>query len=192
MNAAVFLDRDGVLNEDVHLLTRADQVRVFESVPRALRLLREAGFKLVVISNQTVVARGMITEEEVVRLQAQMERLIAEAGGPALDGFYFCPHHPNATLTAYRVVCQCRKPQAGLLRRAAQEQNLDLKSSFMVGDRPSDVIAGMRAGCRTVQVRTGRHWEPPIETGEPPGEPVRPEYICADLQAAAEWILKAR
>ncbi len=192
LSPAIFLDRDGVLIEDVHLLTRADEIRLFEGVPQALRILQKSGFRLIVVSNQTVVARGLMGEAEVVNLQREVERRIAEAGGPALDGFYFCPHHPSATLTAYRLVCQCRKPQAGLLRRAAAEQDLDLESSFMVGDRVTDIIAGSRAGCRTVQVQTGRHDDPPIETGEQPDETARPDYVCADLPAAGEWILKVR
>ncbi len=157
-------------------------------VPHALRSLKEAGFQLIVISNQTVVARGLTTEQEVYAINAEMERLLEQAGGPHLDGFYFCPHHPNATLPAYRIACECRKPRPGLLLRAAQEHNLDLNASFVVGDRITDIIAGARAGCRTVLLQTGQHQAPPIETVEPLDESVQPDHVSADLKAAVGWI----
>ncbi len=189
MNAAVFLDRDGVLIEDVHLLTRPEQVVIPAGVPAALRALGEAGFRLVVVSNQPVVARGLVSEADVRAVHAHMESRLREAGAPPLDGVYFCPHHPNATLPAYRKDCDCRKPKPGLFRRAATELALDLGASFAVGDRITDIIAGSRAGCRTVLVQTGRHAEKPIETSEPLDQTLRPEHTSADLAAAAEWIL---
>jgi len=192
MSPAIFLDRDGVLIEDAHLLTDPEEIRVLEGVPQALRSLKQAGFRLIVISNQTVVARGLATEQEVCTINVEMERRLEEAAGPRLDGVYFCPHHPNATLPAYRIACDCRKPRSGLLLRAAREHNLDLVASFAVGDRITDIIAGARAGCRTVLVETGEHEAPPIETIDPLDESVRPDYICADLTAAAEWILTLR
>lgn len=192
MNIAVFMDRDGVLIEDVHLLINPGDIRVLEGVPQALRDLKDAGFKLIVISNQTVVARGLITEQEVYAINAKMEHFLQQAGGPHFDGFYFCPHHPNATLPVYRIDCACRKPRPGLLLRAAREHKLILSTSFAVGDRITDIIAGARAGCRTVLVQTGKHQAPPIETTEPLDESVQPNHVCADLKAAAEWILRAR
>ncbi len=188
----MFLDRDGVLIDDVHLLTNTGDIRILEGVPQALRSLKEAGFKLIVISNQTVVARGLVTEQEVYAINAEMEHLLKQAGGPRLDGFYFCPHHPNATLPAYRIACDCRKPRPGLLLRAAREHNLNLGASFVIGDRITDIIAGARAGCRTVLLQTGQHQAPPIETVEPLDESVQPDHICADLRAAAKWILGPR
>ena len=192
MSAAILLDRDGVLIEDVHLLTDPRDIHVLEGVPQALRSLKEAGFQLIVISNQTVVARGLVTEQEVYVINAVMERLFEQTGGPCLDGFYFCPHHPNATLPAYRVACECRKPRPGLLLRAAREHNLNLDVCFMVGDRITDIIAGGKAGCRTVLVQTGKHQAPPIETVEPLDELVQPDHVCADLVAAAVWILRVK
>jgi D-glycero-D-manno-heptose 1,7-bisphosphate phosphatase len=187
---AVFLDRDGVLVEDVEQLTDADQIRVLPGVPRALLLLRENGFRLVVISNQAVVARGRVTEQQVRELQGELERMIQRQGGPNLDAFYFCPHHPRATLPAYRADCECRKPQPGMLLRAAIELGVDLPSSFMVGDRITDIIAGARAGCRTVLVQTGQHLAPPIETAQPLDLTIQPGFVSVDLPAAAQWILQ--
>jgi D-glycero-D-manno-heptose 1,7-bisphosphate phosphatase len=188
--SAVFLDRDGVLIEDVAQLTKASQIRVMSGVPRALSFLHEAGFRLVVVSNQAVVARGLATEREVRELQGQVGRMIERDGGPILDAFYFCPHHPNATLAAYRIECECRKPQPGMLLQAAKELGLDLRSSFMVGDRMTDIIAGSQAGCRTILVETGEHLAPPIETSQPLDLSIQPDFVCADLPAAAQWILK--
>ena len=190
MSRAVLLDRDGVLIEDVHLLTRPEQVVIRAGVPGALRALGEAGFRLVVVSNQPVVARGLASEADVRAVHARMESLLQSAGAPPLDGIYFCPHHPNATLPAYRVDCDCRKPKPGLFRRAAKELELDLGASFAVGDRITDIIAGARAGCRTVLVQTGRHEEKPIETSEPLDTTIQPDHTCADLSEAVEWILK--
>jgi D-glycero-D-manno-heptose 1,7-bisphosphate phosphatase len=192
MNTAIFLDRDGVLIEDVDLLTNPRDIRVLEGVPQALRRLKEDGFRLIVVSNQTVVARGLATEEEVLAIQAEVERFLEQVGAPRLDGFYFCPHHPNATLPAYRTACECRKPRPGLLLRAAREHNLNLDVSFAVGDRITDIIAGARAGCWTVLVQTGKHQASPIETVEPLDESVQPDYVCTDLRAAAGWILALR
>jgi D-glycero-D-manno-heptose 1,7-bisphosphate phosphatase len=189
VKTAVFLDRDGVLVEDVDLLTNAESFRILAGVPRALALLHGAGWHLVVVSNQTVVARGLASEDDVRALNVQLQRLLTQAGAPRLDGWYFCPHHPQATLPAYRTVCDCRKPRPGLLLRAARELDLDLSSSFAVGDRISDIHAGARAGCRTVLVQTGKHRQPPIQTSEPLDTSIQPDYICADLAAATKWIL---
>ena len=187
--AAVFLDRDGVLIEDNHLLTRPEQIVVLTGVPPALQTLSATGFKLIVVSNQPVVACGLASEAEVRTVIAHLETLLQRAGAPALDGTYFCPHHPNATLPAYRVACDCRKPRPGLFLRAATELSLDLGSSFAVGDRITDIIAGARAGCRTVLVQTGMHGAKPIEASEPLDPTIQPDYTGADLAAAAEWII---
>ncbi len=185
---AIMLDRDGVLIEDGGLLTGADQVRILPGVPEALAELKAAGFALLVVSNQPVVARGLLDEAGVLALQREVEARLLQAGAPALDGFYFCPHHPRATLPAYRQACPCRKPRPGMLLQAAAEHGIDLPASFMVGDRPTDLHAGARAGCRTIWVETGRHLAPLIETSEPL-PPLRPDHVCADLAQAARWIL---
>jgi D-glycero-D-manno-heptose 1,7-bisphosphate phosphatase len=187
---AVFLDRDGVLIEDVDWLTRPEQIRVLPGVPQALRGLAQAGFRLIVVTNQPIIARGMATEAELATLHAAIAGQLAGGGAPLLDRFYYCPHHPRATLPAYRVVCECRKPRPGMLLRAAKELDLDLRASFMVGDRITDIAAGAAAGCRTVMVQTGKHLEPTIHTTEPIDPSLKPDWTCADLPAAAEWILK--
>ena len=192
MNAAVLLDRDGVLVEDIHLLRARQDVHILPGVPQALKTLSQAGFRLFVASNQTVVSRGLATEAETESLNNHINELLAAAGGARIEKFYVCFHHPQATLARYRAACQCRKPHPGLLQSAAREQGLDLRASFMVGDRITDVIAGVRAGCRTVLVQTGKHLEPPIKTAEPVDISVKPDHVCADLPSAATWILNAR
>lgn len=192
MTPAVFLDRDGVLIEDAGLLVEASRIRVLPGVAEALLGLRQAGFKLLVVTNQPVVARGLLTQQGVCELQGQVEQALAMQGAPPLDGFYFCPHHPKADLPEWRVACECRKPAPGMLLRAAREHAVDLARSFMVGDRITDIIAGARSGCRTILVRTGKHLEQPIETAEPLDTSIHPDHACAGLREAAVWILKVQ
>lgn len=187
-NRAVFLDRDGVLIEDVNLLSHAGQIRILPGVPVALRRLAAYGFRLVVVTNQPIVARGLVTEAEVEQINTAISEQLVQAGAPTLDAFFFCPHHPRATLPAYRIECDCRKPRPGMILRAAKDFALDLQGSFMVGDRISDIAAGVAAGCRTVLVQTGKHLEPPITTSEPMNPALKPDHTCADLAAAVEWI----
>ena len=186
---AVFLDRDGVLIEDVDLLTQSAQIRPLPGAAAAVQRLKAAGFLLIVVSNQTVVARGLSTEREVEEINREVARRLEEQGAPALDAFYFCPHHPKATLPAYRKDCDCRKPRPGMLRQAAADLSVDLSKSFMVGDRITDVAAGAAAGCRTILIQTSKHAAPPIETSQPLDPSLRPDWTCANLTAAAEWIL---
>lgn len=189
---AVFLDRDGVLIEDTDLLTRVEQLRILPGVPEALQALKMAGFQLVVVTNQPVIARGMTTERGVEEVHLELARRIMAAGGPAIDRFYLCPHHPQATLPEYRMNCQCRKPRPGMFRQAIMDLALDPRASFTVGDRITDIIAGAAVGSRTVLVETGKHTEAPITTGDALDHSIKPEHTCADLRAAADWIIKAR
>ncbi len=186
---AVFLDRDGVLIEDVHLIVDPAKVRVLPGVVDALTRLKSAGFKLVVVTNQTVVARGLATEADVAHLNRHMAGLLTTQGAPALDAIHVCPHHPKASLPQYRQACECRKPAPGMLVRAARELGVALSLSYLVGDRLTDIAAGARAGCRTALVETGRHVDAPIESAEPVDPSLRPDHVCRDLAAAADWIL---
>ena len=192
MEQAVFLDRDGVIITDTHLLTQFTQIQLLTGVAQALRDLARVGFKLIVVSNQTVVARGLASELEVQAINAEIQRQLEQEGGPVLDAFYFCPHHSQATLPAYRINCACRKPQPGMLLTAATELNLNLTASFMIGDRMTDIIAGFKAGCRTIWLQTGMHTAPPIETTGGLDLSVQPDYTCDNLRQAANWILNLR
>jgi D-glycero-D-manno-heptose 1,7-bisphosphate phosphatase len=189
---AVFLDRDGVLIAEVDLLVNVTDIDVLSGAPEALTALSEAGYALVVVTNQTVVARGLLTEEELERLHVALRERLRERGAPELDGIYVCMHHPNATLSAYRSDCECRKPRPGMLLRAGRELDLDLRSSVLIGDRPSDIVAGALAGCATVLVQTGAHEAPAIETTLECNEKIEPDHVCADIGEAARWILDRR
>ena len=189
---AVFFDRDGVLIEDRGLLVDPAEIRVLDGVSDALQRLHEASYRLIVVTNQAVVARGLITLFQLDAFHAEMRRLLQLSDAPPLDAVYYCPHHPEATLPEYRLACQCRKPRPGLLLQAADDHNLDLKASFMIGDRRTDIAAGAAAGCRTVLVETGQHDAPPIVTIDPLEDSCRPDYTCPDLAAAADWILRTR
>ncbi len=181
---AVLLDRDGVLIADVGHLTSPDQIRVLPRVPEALRRLRAAGWRLIVATNQSVVARGRITEEQL----REIHRVLLEAlraQGAEIDAVYYCPHHPEGAVAEYRRVCDCRKPCPGMLLRAAQEWRLDLSRSVVVGDAPSDVEAGRRAGCRTVLI-VGAD---PAGARRGAPAPAAPDHVARDLWEAASWVL---
>lgn len=184
---AVFLDRDGVLVEDAGLVTRTEQFQVLEGTAEALALLRAAGFALVVVTNQTVVARGLASEGQVALLHDWLGRTL-RALGAGVDAFFTCPHHPQASVETYRLECACRKPRPGLLLQAAQELGLDCHRSVLVGDRGSDIAAGRAAGCRTILVTTGRHLDPPIESPDGAYDGT-PDRACATLLEAARLIV---
>lgn len=187
---AVFLDRDGTVLELVPYLNRADQVRLAPGAGAALRRLRTAGFALVVATNQSAVARGLLDTEGLRRIHLRMDELLRREG-VQLDAIEFCPHHPD-----YTGACACRKPRPGMLRRSAHALDLDLRQSFMIGDNRPDIEAGRNAGVRTVLLRTGHG----LEAGqalkaagvqEDPDSPTapRPDAVLDDLASAADWIL---
>lgn len=185
---AVFLDRDGVLVADRGPLKHRSDVELLPGVGPALLALHQARFCLPVVSNQTVVSRGLLDESQMLGLHHYIEEKIRQAGGPSLDGFFYCPHHPQATDLRYRTVCECRKPGIGLLQRAARALDVNLEKSYLVGDRPSDILAGKLAGCTTIQLTTGRHLDKPIEVV---GGfiPAQADWVCPDLSQAARLIL---
>ncbi len=149
---AIFLDRDGVLIEEVEYLARPAQVKLIPGAAASIRAANTAGWKVVVVSNQSGVARGLFAESVV----PEVHRVIAEHLGEAeVDGFYYCPHHPTQGQGRYRIDCDCRKPKPGLLLQAASDLGIDLARSWMIGDRISDLQAGASAGCRTILVQTG-------------------------------------
>jgi len=154
MRRCVFLDRDGVINEEVDYLHEPDRVVLVAGVADAIATLTRAGLAVVVVTNQAGIARGMYTERELAAVTARVGELLGRAGA-RLDGTYFCPHHPDAGLGAYRIACRCRKPAPGMLEQAAAELGLDLARSAIVGDKATDLEAGRAAGCAAVLVRTG-------------------------------------
>jgi D-glycero-D-manno-heptose 1,7-bisphosphate phosphatase len=151
---AVFLDRDGVLIEEVNYLSEVGQVRLLPGAAEAVASLNLARVPVVVVTNQAGVARGYFPEERVGEVHDFLAALLAQRGA-RVDRYYHCPHHPDAKVERYRVACECRKPKPGMLRRAEAEMGLDLTRSYLVGDNVSDLAAGGAAGCKTVLVRTG-------------------------------------
>lgn len=184
MRPAVFLDRDGTLIEEAGYLDRLERLRFFPFSVDAVRLLNRADLAVVIVTNQAGVARGIFPESFVAEAHAHLrERL--EAGGARLDGFYYCPHHPDGTVGSYRRACDCRKPGDAMLRQAAVDLDLDLARSVVVGDRWHDIQAGQRAGTRTVLVRTGygRTEEQRPKAG------VTADVIVDNLIEAVSWIV---
>ncbi len=183
---AVFIDRDGTLSEEVGYVNHPKRLRLLPGSAEAIRLLNEAGLRAVVVTNQSGVARGYFSEDV---LQAVNAELVAQlkAAGAFLDGLYVCPHHPTEGKPPYRAACRCRKPEPGLLHRAAEELRLDLEDSYMVGDKISDVETGSRAGMTSILVLTG------YGRGESeyrrPSWPCMPDHVADDLLDAVRWIL---
>lgn len=185
LQRAVFLDRDGTIIEEAGYPDRLERIVFFPFSVDAVRTLNGGGFAVVVVTNQSGIARGVVPEPFV----GEAHRFIAQrmaAGGARIDAFYYCRHHPDAVDAALRGPCDCRKPQPGLLRRAAADLGLDLGSSFIVGDRWQDLGAGQAVGARGVLVRTGVGRDQEHGTdGRVAGA-----VIVDDLAAAAAWILR--
>ncbi len=179
---AVFLDKDGTLIEDVPFNVDPALIRLTPGAGEALRSLRDAGFKLIVVSNQSGVARGLFPEAALARVAERLDALLAE-WDVRLDGFYTCPHHPEGSVPEYAIACACRKPAPGMILAAAREHGVDLQRSWLIGDILNDVEAGRRAGCRTILLDNGNEteWELSAER--------RPDFVAPDLGAAAERIL---
>ena len=148
---AVFLDKDGTLVENIPFNVDPSLVRLSRRTLIGLQMLQGRGFKIIIVSNQSGVARGYFKEEKLTGVRLRVEELLGERG-ISICGFYYCPHHPDGNVTAYSTGCDCRKPNDGLLRRAAVEHNIDLGRSWMIGDILDDIEAGNRAGCRSILI----------------------------------------
>jgi D-glycero-D-manno-heptose 1,7-bisphosphate phosphatase len=185
MKPAVFLDRDGTVIEEARYLDRLERLVFFPYAIDAIRLLNRGGFAVVVVTNQSGVGRGMYEEEFVLRAHEVVNARVT-AGGARIDGFYYCPHHPTAEVERFRRDCDCRKPGPGMLRQAAQDLDLDLTKSFAIGDKWTDVQAGIAAGGRGILVRTG--YGRSNELAPRPG--VTPAAVLDDLISATAWILR--
>ncbi|MEI7812740.1 MAG: HAD family hydrolase [Ignavibacteria bacterium] len=183
-NHAVFFDRDGTLNYDSGYVGNADLVRLYSGVPHAIRLLREKGFKIVVISNQSGIARGYFTAKEVDLVNQKINDLLETDGCGAIDAFYYCPFHPDFNSTED---CKCRKPSPLMVLKASEELNIDLNKSYFVGDSVTDIECGKNAGVKTILVKNERTEEQIcnlLVECEIPG------FIACDLIEASEFIIK--
>ena len=182
---AVFLDRDGTLIEDIGYLRVPGEVAFYPWTVDAVRALNRSGLPVIVITNQSGVARGILTEPMIEDVHRHISSQL-EAGGARIDAYYYCPHHPEATVATYRTRCDCRKPGCGMIERAAADLGLDPARSFVVGDKWIDVGAAHAAGARGILVRTG--YGADEETGPPPDGPA--DAIVDNLVEAVSWILR--
>lgn len=179
---AVFLDRDGTINVEKNYLHKIEDFEFNPGALEAIKRLKEAGFLVIVVSNQAGIARGYFDEQAVEKLHQHIQSELV-GYGTSIDAFYFCPHHPTEGFGAYKVVCDCRKGAPGMLLQAAEEHNIDLQQSFMVGDKLADIEAGQRAGCLPVLVLTGY--------GESVASEVEVTLVekCPDLNSASRLIV---
>ncbi|MDQ3854939.1 MAG: HAD family hydrolase [Chloroflexota bacterium] len=177
---ALFLDRDGTLDHPRHYPTRPEELELFEGLSGPLRTLQAVGYKLVMVTNQSGLARGLFTRDDLARMHSYLSQQLADLG-VHLDAIYHCPHHPDGTVEELTGSCDCRKPAPGMLLRAGRDLDLDLPRSWLVGDILDDVEAGHRARCRTVLVDLGTESDPEQELR-------RPHYVARDTRHALDLI----
>lgn len=152
MRPAIFLDRDGVINIDKGYVYKTEDLELIRGSAEAIALLKQRGYVLLVVSNQSGVARGKFGETEVLRFNTALNQALRDAGGQGVDAFYFCPHLESGSISPYAKICTCRKPRPGMILKAAQDHHIDLGRSFMVGDKPDDIECALAAGIRGIQV----------------------------------------
>lgn len=184
MNVAVFLDKDGTIIRDVPYNADPDFVELVPGCANALSMLKQSGFLLILVTNQSGVARGLFAENDLVPVFDKIDLLLAGAGVKFDDHFY-CPHHPQGTVPAYTSDCSCRKPLPGMLFEAALKWEIDLNNSWMIGDILNDAEAGNRAGCKTILLNTGN------ETEWIQGPYRKPYQIASSLTEAATLIINS-
>lgn len=182
---AVFLDRDGTINVEVDYLRSPEQLELIPGARGALRALQEAGYVLIVVTNQSGIARGYFDREALTEIHAALKRVLAE-GGVELSAIEYCPHHPGSDDESLARECDCRKPKPGMLLRAAARLDIDLGRSWMIGDAERDLQAGLAAGVRPILVQTGKGAAAHKSIQDSGGDP---GLVVADLAAAAKLIL---
>jgi D-glycero-D-manno-heptose 1,7-bisphosphate phosphatase len=178
---AIFLDKDGTLLDDVPYNIDPQRMVLSKNAGEGLRLLVRLGYQLIVVSNQSGIARGFFGEEAMKKVEQRLVELLLDQG-VNLHAFYYCPHLPYGPIEAYRKECDCRKPAPGMLKQAAAEHGIDLDASWMIGDILDDVEAGNRAGCRTILLDNGNETEWQISMQR------KPHYMAPDLYAAARIV----
>lgn len=185
-DAAVFLDRDGTLIEEVGYLDRPDRVALYPYSADAIRALNRTGMRIVLVTNQSGVARGFFTEAVVNAVHDHIAGLLSGSGAH-FDAYYYCPHHPDGKIAQYARACDCRKPGPGLVERAARELGIDPRRSYVVGDRWLDVALARAVGARGILVRTGYG----LTEETKPVAGLEPDAVVDNLIAAASWILES-
>jgi len=183
---AVFIDRDGTINEQMGYINHPSRFIMLPGVPEAFRILNQAGFLAIIISNQSGVARGYFPMELLHNIHSVMKESISRHGGH-VDGIYFCPHYPKGAIQEYAVDCNCRKPRTGLIDQACKDFEIDISRSYMVGDHYTDMEFAERAGIQGVLVRTG--YGTGVIEYNLPAMATKPGYIADDLLDAVKWIV---
>lgn len=188
MEKIVFMDRDGTLNREVHYLHKTEDLELFEDVPEGIRRLNEKGFRVVVVTNQAGVARGYYGEEDVETLHRYMNKVLGRQGAH-VDKFFYCPHHPEHGIGAYKVECECRKPKTGMFRMAEKVYDVDKKHSYMIGDKLIDTQAGKKYGVSSILVGTGygEEFYEKVCSGE---EEKNFDFYGRTFREAVDWILE--
>ena len=181
---AAFLDRDGTLNHDVGYTCQVEDLRLLDNVVEGLRLISEIGFRLIITTNQAGIARGYFTEQEMRAFNKHLVDIL-QSYSIIIDAMYYCPYHPTEGIGPFKRDSAFRKPQPGMLIQAAKDHDIDLRSSYVIGDKKSDILAGQAVGCITILVMTGA-----AGTGEPDLVAV-PDYVAHDLLDAAPIIRRA-
>lgn len=189
-NRAVFLDRDGTINEEVGYLRDLRNLVILPGAAAAIRLINESGMKAVVVTNQAGVARGYFSEEFVREAHDRISGMLA-AEGAFIDGFYFCPHHPTDGTGIYLNACTCRKPLPGMLLKAAEDFHIDLRRSYLIGDTLRDMEAAVSVGTTGILVRTGygAAAADSIADGSATGPAAAPAYVADGILDAVHWIM---
>lgn len=187
MRPAVFLDRDGTIINELGYLTPSSRLTIYPWSIDAIRLLKRAGFAVVVVTNQGGVGRGLYTCEFVEATHRMLGERFA-AGGAVVDAWHYCPHHPRPAVADFATPCECRKPATGMMTAAGRVFDLDLRQSWVVGDQWGDIQMGHAAGAATVLVRTGHGRS---QEAARPADVAPPTAICDNLMVAAGWILAA-
>lgn len=186
LRRAVFLDRDGTVNEEVGYVCDPAQFRLYPFAAQAVRLINEAGWLAIIVTNQAGIARGLFDETFLARIHEQMKVELARAGA-GVDAVYYCPHHPTEGEAPYRQACDCRKPRAGMMNQAAADLNIDLSASVVIGDRFRDLAMAQATGARSVLVLTGYGREE-FER-DAALWPQQPDHVADDLLEAVRWVI---
>jgi D-glycero-D-manno-heptose 1,7-bisphosphate phosphatase len=188
MLRAVFLDRDGTLNVEKGYIRHVEALNLYPGAAQAVRRLNDAGILAILVTNQTGAARGYYTIEHVHALNRRAADLLMHEAGARLDGVYFCPHYKDGIVPEFTKVCDCRKPSPGMILQARRDfPGIDLASSFVVGDKATDITFARNAGCRGILVRTG--YGEQVLAGEYQALEVLPHTVCADITEAVSYIL---
>jgi D-glycero-D-manno-heptose 1,7-bisphosphate phosphatase len=188
MHAGIFYDRDGTINEERNYLSSPDQLHLFPKAAQALIEAQALGYKNIIISNQSGVARGYITEEQVRIVHEALLHLLKNEGA-TVDAIYYCPHHPETGNPPYRKECECRKPKIGMLLQAARELSLDLRQSFVIGDKLTDIQTAINAGAQGILVKTGYGSQ---EMNLLQSNNVTTTYIAENVYDAIQFIKKSQ